>query len=101
MGAKYQKGLDKTKEFLKSHSALTIREVCDKAEIEAKDADILINRFNKRRGRLHVYKTDPKNMAHAFAEAFFSAEDGVAITEAVEISPYPKQNKKEINKNDD
>lgn len=57
MGAKYQKGLDKTKEFLKSHSA--------------------------------------------FAEAFFSAEDGVAITEAVEISPYPKQNKKEINKNDD
>lgn len=37
----------------------------------------------------------------AFAEAFFSAEDGVAITEAVEISPYPKQNKKEINKNDD
>ena len=50
---------------------------------------------------MHVYKTDPKNMAHAFAEAFFSAEDGVAITEAVEISPYPKQNKKEINKNDD
>lgn len=54
MGAKYQKGLDKTKEFLKSHSALTIREVCEKAEIEQKDADILINRFNKRRGRLHV-----------------------------------------------
>nr|DAS78851.1 MAG TPA: hypothetical protein [Caudoviricetes sp.] len=54
MGAKYQKGLDKTKEFLKSHGALTIREVCEKAEIEAKDADILINRFNKRRGRLHV-----------------------------------------------
>ena len=52
-------------------------------------------------GYMHVYKTDPKNMAHAFAEAFFSAEDGVAITEAVEISPYPKQNKKEINKNDD
>lgn len=54
MGAKYQKGLDKTKEFLKSHSAITIREVCDKAEIEPKDADILISRFNKRRGRLHV-----------------------------------------------
>lgn len=47
------------------------------------------------------YVGSASNMAHAFAEAFFSAEDGVAITEAVEISPYPKQNKKEINKNDD
>ena len=54
MGAKYQKGLDSTKKFLKEHSALTIREICDKAEIERKDADILINRFNKGRGRLHV-----------------------------------------------
>ena len=54
MGAKYQKGLDKTKEFLRSKSALTIREVCAKAEIEPKDANILIDRFNKKRGRLHV-----------------------------------------------
>lgn len=48
MGAKYQKGLDKTKEFLRSKSALTIREVCAKAEIEPKDANILIDRFNKK-----------------------------------------------------
>lgn len=54
MGAKYQKGLDSTKKFLRERSALTIREICDKAEISTKDTDILIERYNKKRGRLHI-----------------------------------------------
>lgn len=50
---------------------------------------------------MHVYKTDPKNMAHAFATAFFSEDDGAGIVESVEISPFPKQKKEEVKKNDD
>lgn len=49
---------------------------------------------------MHVYKSDPKNMAHAFATAFFSAEDGAQVVESVEISPFPKQNKKEEKENE-
>ena len=49
---------------------------------------------------MHVYKTDPKNMAHAFATAFFSEDDGAGIVESVEISPFPKQKKEEVKQND-
>lgn len=66
------------------------------APLQVAPAQIGVNQLRN----MHVYKTDPKNMAQAFATAFFSDEDGASMVEAVEISPYPKQNKKEIKEND-
>lgn len=42
---------------------------------------------------MHVYKTNPTDMAHAFAKAFFSNEPDAAVSEKVEISPFPKNKK--------
>lgn len=51
---KYQEGLDKTKNFLKTSPEPEIREVCAKAGLTAKETEMVILRFRKGKSRLNA-----------------------------------------------
>lgn len=51
---KYQEGLKKTKNFLKTNPEPKIREVCDKAGLTEKETEMVVLRFRKGRPRDHV-----------------------------------------------
>lgn len=48
---KYQKGLDKTKGFLKTNPEPKIREVCNSAGLTDKETEMIILRFRKGKDR--------------------------------------------------
>lgn len=51
---KYQSGLEKTKQFLKTSPENEIREICDKAGLTEKEKQIIILKYRKGRPRLHA-----------------------------------------------
>lgn len=48
---KYQEGLSKTKEFLKSNPEPKIKDICEKAGLTEKETSFIIQRFRKGRQR--------------------------------------------------
>lgn len=51
---KYQEGLSKTKEYLKSIPEYEMREVCDKAGLTAKETEMVVLKYRKGKQRLHA-----------------------------------------------
>lgn len=51
---KYQKGLKKTKDFLKTNPEPKIREVCENSGLTPKETEMIILRFRKGKSRFHT-----------------------------------------------
>lgn len=51
---KYQKGLKKTKDFLKNNPEPVIRDVCNSAGLTDKETDMIVLRFRKGKSRFHT-----------------------------------------------
>lgn len=58
---KYQKGLKKTKDFLRTSPEPTIKEVCREAGLTDKETEIIILRFRK--GKLRFHAADEVGMS--------------------------------------
>lgn len=51
---KYQKGLDKVKQYLKSSPEYEIKEACNFAGLTDKETEIIISKIRKGKPRLHA-----------------------------------------------
>lgn len=49
---KYQEGLEKTKNFLRTNPEPKIRDVCEKAGLTEKETEIIVLKFRKGKSRL-------------------------------------------------